>query len=306
MLDVSGLPRTTPGYTWIFQNNGAIGTAAWQAWMRPRNITTLSFHLFSAGSGGGSGFGAAAATARGGGGGGATGGSISLTNIPVEWLPDVLYFMVGRGGAGGTGGGNGSSGDRSYIGVTPNDVTAASLIAVSGAAGAGGGVAGSATAGGTGGVAGTIATLVSAQGHYLGNWMARVGAGGAAGGAQTGAVGANATWGSNGMLMGGAGGGGTNTTNVDFAGGNITGAGIVPTITGGIAAAGAGQAGLFLSGKPIFAGTGGSGGGTAGAAGTGGRGGDGAFGCGGGGGGAGVTGGAGGKGGDAIIIVMAN
>lgn len=125
------------------------------------------------------------------------------------------------------------------------------------------------------------------------------------------------------MISGGAGGGGTPTANTNFTGGNITGAGLIPTLSGGAAGGGAGQSGIFwgaaggivsadllmasaaFSGHGPFAMTGGSGGGTNGAAGTGGAGGDGAFGCGGAGGGGGVTGGAGGRGGSGLVLISA-
>ena len=141
------------------------------------------------------------------------------------------------------------------------------------------------------------------MGQGYGIFSPRAGQGGGVGGAQTGAVGTSITFGGSGIpIMGGAGGGGTNTTDVDFAGGGVTGAGQVPNIAGGLASAGAGSHGLLMTTNPVWATTCGCGGGTAGAAGVGGAGGNGGFGSGGGGGGGGVTGGAGGAGGNGLVI----
>ena len=100
--------------------------------------------------------------------------------------------------------------------------------------------------------------------------------------------------------MGGTGGGGKTTTNVNFSGGSIIGVSFVPTLLGGVTGNVDGSNGLF-SLNPFY-----SLGGTGGAGldgGTGGRGGNGAPGSGGGGGGGGNTGGAGGRGGDALVII---
>ena len=102
---------------------------------------------------------------------------------------------------------------------------------------------------------------------------------------------------------------GLTTANAQAVGGNITGAGFIPTISGGAVGGFNGTAGfnqfnpssILSSSSPLFF-TGGAGGGSN-ARGTGGDGGNGAFGCGGGGGGAGLTGGRGGRGGDGLVII---
>ena len=108
---------------------------------------------------------------------------------------------------------------------------------------------------------------------------------------------------------GGAGGGGITTLNVGSAGGNITGLGFIPTISGGDNTGVAGGNGfnqflpssILSTESPLFF-TGGAGGGSN-PNGTGGNGGNGGFGCGGGGGGGGLTGGSGGRGGDGLVII---
>ncbi|KAF0170638.1 MAG: hypothetical protein FD162_3428, partial [Rhodobacteraceae bacterium] len=80
----------------------------------------------------------------------------------------------------------------------------------------------------------------------------------------------------------------------------FTGAGMCPSIPGGLAGGGSGGAGYELWLPPTF--SGGSGGGSFNS-GDGGDGGNGARGCGGGGGGAGVAGGLGGRGGDGFVLI---
>ena len=293
MLDHSFTPRTGVSQLQTFYQVGAAVAGEFQVWIKPRNIGMVSIKLIGAGVVGGSGFTGASLSARGGGGGGGSGAITDLL-IPASLLPDVLYVLVGRG----------TNGNRSYVSLAPDAaLPAASLIGVSGAAGPGAGGNGSGTAGGIAGTAGTVAATTTAMGHGLGLFVSRAGQSGAVGGAQTGAIGGAVTFGGSGIpITGGAGGGGTNTTDVNFAGGAITGSGLFPTLNGGLAAGGAGQNGFFLSGNPMWAASGGSGGGTNGAAGSGGVGGIGNYGSGGGGGGGGVTGGAGGNGGDGIVF----
>jgi hypothetical protein len=100
-------------------------------------------------------------------------------------------------------------------------------------------------------------------------------------------------------LTGGAGGGGA--TSADFSGGNITGAGDMPTINGGTASIKDGSPGLTLWSP--FRACGGAGGAALNSA-AGGVGGGGGIGCGGGGGGAGTTGGVGGRGGDGLVVIV--
>ncbi len=141
---------------------------------------------------------------------------------------------------------------------------------------------------------------------YMGIFSSVTGSSGGAGGAVAGAIGASVTALTGVPVCGGAGGGGT--TAADFAGGNITGAGLINTIPGGAAGSNPGNQGTQLGGfynprgNPLIC-TGGSGGGSSNA-GVGGRGGDGAIGCGGGGGGAGTTGGTGGSGGSGLVMII--
>lgn len=302
MFDQIGWPRGSPVSVQQFTAQSAAVTESWQSWIKPRNAQMVYFLCVGAGAGGGGGLTGAAGSARGGGSGGGA-GAITRGLVPACLLPEQLYLFVPRGGNGGAVSGAGSVGLRTYISLLPNQTAAAYLITISGAADAAAGVAGTATTN-AGGAAGTIATAAGAYGHGLGTWTyVAGGSAGGNGGAGTGGAGSAVTWSS--WNSGGAGGGGTPTANTDNAGGAITGAGLVPTINGGAAAAGPGIGGHQFFGRPLWASSGGSGGGTAGASGTAGAGGAGGFGSGGGGGGGGVTAGVGGRGGDGLVIIVA-
>lgn len=271
-----------------------------QIWTKPRGAKLIYIFLLGGGGGGGGGFTGIAGTARGGGGGGGSGSVVSGTFLACT-LPDTLSVVVASGAIGGAVNTAGSNGTQSIVFIysDPTALTAHRLLTSN--AGQGGG-AGTAAAAGSAGVAGGATSIVNMPFGILGNFVATAGVAGAAGGVQTGAVGGSVTALSSQIVTGGAGGGGVGTANTNNAGGNITGSGVIPTITGGIAASGAGSPGCFIR-KPFCA-CGGSGGGTAGASGVAGAGGNAMFGSGGGGGGGGVTAGIGGKGGDGIAIII--
>ena len=293
-----GLPDPRTCNVQLFRNLGSTSAVNWQPWYKPAGVGMSFIFCLGAGGGGGAGFTAAAGSARGGGGGGSSGGLTRLL-IPTVHLPNVLHVNVGRGGVpGGVGG-------ASHVSTAASQTGAAYLITISSSGGANNGGAGTGGAGGGGGSGAIASSATDAYGHGLGFFVAVGGRAGSNGGAQTGAAGGTQTWGTGGMLCsGGAGGGGTPTGNTDFAGGGITGGGPIPSLAGGLAAAGQGQAGWELLDPYLLASTGGCGGGTAGASGTAGAGGYGGLGSGGGGGGGGVTGGAGGRGGDGYVIIV--
>lgn len=253
---------------------------------------------------------AAAGALRAGGGGGGSGGIARLI-VPAFMLPSRLYLLPGNACSGGAGatvngaGGDTGSGNRTHICDKPATyAVAADVILTSGSSSANGAF------GGTAGAAGALGTgeLVptNTQGIYqgVGAWRAIAGQDGTAG---SGGLGSNTpiVFGSSGMpLSGGAGGGTLNASNQDNDGSAITGAGMLPTLAGGVAGTtgGAGQHGYRLDAPMLY--TGGSGGGTA-STGIGGSGGDGAPGCGGGGGGGGTGGGgSGGNGGPGFILII--
>ncbi len=173
-----------------------------------------------------------------------------------------------------------------------------SIIGSSFTGNAGGGAGGS-TVGVAGGTAGVIFSVTQTKHAASGVITTQIGQNGAA--SVTDSAGANVTWAIGVFGTGGAAGGSATILDADFAGGNITGAGLVmATISGG--------AGGGVNGSPgrrsprYFYTTGGSGGGSfgAGAAGAGGAAG---WGCGGGGGGGGATFGKGGDGGPGIVLI---
>lgn len=274
-------------------------TTGWKTWSKPRGISMVSIFCVGSGAGGGAGYSAASNLVRGGGGGGSCGGVVRFTG-PAFLLPDLLYILVGSGVPGGQSSGNaGTSGNLSYVAVAPS-ITGANVIVASGGTAPGGGGAGSTTAGGVGSTGNNFA-IVNGSFAAQGLFLSQASIAGGASGAVTGANGVSVTALASHILTGGGGGGSLAAgSNTDYNGGNITGAGLLPTISGGAPATN-GADGLTLW-KPFCA-EGGGGGGTSGASGTGGAGGRGGIGSGGGGGGAGVTGGAGGNGGDGIVII---
>jgi len=294
MIDIFNLPDVNNNIQVFYENSGS-----WQTWNKPRNCNFVKLFALGGGGGGSGGVtGAANTTRRGGAGGGSS--AFMYAIFPAIILPSTLYIYVGKGGSGGGAGAAGTSGETSYVSVEPNDLQGSAII-VNGTA-AGGGAAGGATAG----TAGAAFTNQSYLIHY-GIAQVTAGVGGGIGG--SGAIGTSLTI--QRIVTGGAGGGGpSNTTN--FAGGQITGAGIFPTLLGGVGGATTvASNGYFTSiptsnissSRPMFF-AGGSGGGSN-RTGTGGVGGNGSYGCGGGGGGGGVTGGRGGDGGDGLVIITA-
>lgn len=279
----------------IFRANGATP----QTWNKPRGASSVFMMAIGSGGGGGGGFSGAAGTLRGGGGGGGASGISRLLSV-AALLPDSLYVFVPYGGAGGTAGNAGSNGANSEICLVPiyagND---ADTVLRSGVTGALGGQPGTGSAGGAGGTAGT---LDAATAHTFDKFgVTTFIAGAVATGGGTGdANGGNFNWGSSGVpLSGGTGGGGVTTSL--RRGGNITGAGLFPSIVGV-----AGVTTPIVDGitiwKPFMA-CGGIGGSCDNNI-VGGDGGTGGIGCGGGGGGGGTTGGAGGRGGDGLVVII--
>lgn len=291
--DFFGAPPGVNGDVQVFN-----GGPTFQTWTKPRGCTMAFMLAIGAGAGGGGGHTAATATVRTGGGGGGGGASARLL-IPMMFVPGTLYVQVGRGGAGGAVTSIGGSGALTSISIAPNLTQANSLLR-SGTSQATGGGAGFTTAA-VGGAAETIGTVTVAPLSQMGLVQFVAGKIGAAGGVVGGGTGAANTIASAYQLSGGgAGGGSTPAANTEFAGGAQIGAGIWPSVAGGVAAGGKGQS---APSHDPFMGYGGSGGGTggAGAAGNGGKGG---IGCGGGGGGGGITGGVGGAGGDGLVVII--
>ena len=292
MLDLSHLPGSLGRLDAVFNANGG----AWSSWSRPRGARMGLFYLIGSGSGGNGGTSGATGTGRTGGGSGGT-GAILRFMIPLDFLPNTLYFNIPAAGAGGAPNSQAGAGALTYMAIAPSTAPE-NLICVSGNAAP----TTSATLANAGGF-GTAFTGANAYLSYLGMWTAIAGQSGVGGGASSGAAGSNSSvLATQKPFAGGGGGGSTNTSNSNFPGGDITGLGQIPTIAGGVSGGGNGAPGMALF--RLLSSTGGSGGGSNGT-GTGGNGGDSAIACGGGGGGAGVTGGSGGRGGEGIVLVYA-
>ena len=251
----------------------------WKTYNVPSSATFLYVTLIGGGGDGRTPTVGAATT----GGGGGCSGTITKALLPVYLLPNKLYVRTGRAGDG--------AGAITYL--STENATGGQTVILSAANG------GESTSG-TGGVAGSA--FAAATGRWSGTlalWVSQAGAAGGPGSTTNGvAVTALETL----PLTGGGGGGGSSAGT----GGNVTGAGPFPTITGGASGENPGRAGMML--RQPFGGVGGSGGGGSSGAGTGANfGGPGAIGCGGGGGGNAASGtpGAGGKGGPGYCLIVA-
>lgn len=227
MLDLSHIP-TGWSSTDIQYFYGA-GTAAgevWQVWQKPRGKKMIDILLLGKGGNGGTGVVGANNSAAGGGGGG-SGGQTRLT-MPLHLLPDVLYLSLAGQSA--------TTTLASYISIAPKLTagagapTANDTLMIANGGGNGGNASG-ATAGAAG-AAGAVATAATMPlgWQYAG---ALAGQAGIIGG--TAVAGAALTLPTTGLLVtGGTGGGGLPAAaSVGAAGGNITGAGVFPTIAGG-------------------------------------------------------------------------
>ena len=290
--------QTYTGTIVISGDSNVFIASATTFWVKPRGVKMVSITAIGGGGGGGAGNSSAATAASGGAGGGS--GAITRLTIPAIYLTDSLLLTIGYGGSGGIAS-SGSTGGNTYVDCIGSNVSTNTgqtrVIQANGGRGGNIGLSGLAS---TGGAAGTAVALTSGVYQSLGVWVSNAGQIGGAG--ASGAVGASISINNSGLpITGGAAGGGKTAGNANFAGGNITGFQIIPTITGGANTGVAGDSGIFNN--ISFFSLGGAGGGAL-ATGTGGKGGDGAIGSGGGGGGAGTTGGNGGNGGPGMIIIV--
>ena len=300
-MDVFGLTNK-PQSNWVFYSNGI--SDSWQTWNKPPNCKFVSFFLIGGGAGGSSGVSGVTINRAGGGGGGSS--STTRAIFPAIILPNTLYIQVGLGGSGGVGSGAsgyGNDGSLSYVSVEPSSSNSTDVLLASGAVPANGSV----TLGGAG-AAGTIFSQTTALPSYLGLVLSNSGGNGGAAGISVGVSLSPSI-----ITCGGAGGGGSSSTNSNFAGGSIGATILTPLITNGLAGSSLEAGSGIFTYLPstdtssntlpmiFLGGAGGGGNGT----GTGGRGGNGSYGCGGGGGGAGITTGSGGRGGDGLVIITA-
>lgn len=309
MLDLFHLPQVPGRDVQVFIHTGVQGgtDGPWHTWTKPRGLTMAHFFLLGGGGGGGKGLAGVAASARGGGGGGGSGGQSSIL-IPLEFVPDRLFLMVGKGGVGGADPAVAqTAGSITQVNFHPeNTLTNTMAQAFGGGAAANGTGAGNA-AGGTAGSAATISNNMPMMGWGHAGLLLG-GQAGSTGGSPTSAGTAIALPVTGLLCMGGTGGAGS--TSSDFAGGTIT------TVANSFlsqyapAAAAAGPnnhgSGPIQLWKPFFSYSG-MGGGSSNAVDPSGRGGNGAYGSGGGGGAGGIGEGGlnspGGQGGSGIIII---
>lgn len=284
------------------QQNATVANG-WLPWMKPAGCSWV--YIFAIGAGGGGARPANGAQIIGGGGGGS--GSVTRLLIPATFVPDILYVRTSPGGAGGTSANqDGSAGGSSYVSIQPN-ITAQNLVFLFN-----GGGAGTRSTTPAGGAAGTATGSANGIWINVGLFTSIAGQAGGSGATAADAAGASIAFGASGIpITSGAGGG-----NGTGAGGDVTGAGLLPTRSGGAGTTGGLGADGFRLGQTFAPGfklfpllfSGGAGGGGH-STGTAGNGGNGSYGCGGGGGGAcnnaAGTSGVGGRGGDALILIGA-
>ncbi len=102
-MDLFSLPVGSTADQQTFWPTSITGvTTGWQTWYKPRGKTMLQAILIGGGGGGGGGCGNIAGSGKGGGGGGGSSGATRIL-IPLAYVPDNLYVMVGQGGVGGAG-----------------------------------------------------------------------------------------------------------------------------------------------------------------------------------------------------------
>lgn len=282
-------------FTGTVSANTTITDNSWYIWNKPPGIQFVNIVCIGGGSGGSSGGSGSGALGGGGGGGAGT----SIATYSSRFIPDALYIRPGIGGNGRTfvAANSGTPGGISYVSIEPDTAISYRLIYANG-----GGTNTTSFSGASN--AALIANVASCPLITQAKYTFFAGSVGAAGAATAG--GSVSTLVGN-ITTGGAGGSGATSGG----GGNITGAGLYPTISGGtrvdgVGTSGSGRAGLVFW-KPFMlsGGSGGAGNLTNSAGANGGNGGEGAYGCGGGGGG-GVrssTHGAGGDGGPGLVII---
>ena len=123
-------------------SNFRLFSAGTYSWVKPVGASMIYFEVAGAGGGGGGGY----ASADGGAGGGGVGGSGFIYMAPALFVPDILQFTVGQGGAGGTPGSPGTSGSTGGSTTITYPRTNQTLITCLGGTG---GTAGAAAADGT-------------------------------------------------------------------------------------------------------------------------------------------------------------
>ena len=93
MPDLFHLPDNAVNQQWFYY------TGEFRMWSKPSGVTMLHILAIGGGAGGGGGFSAGAATQAGGGSAGVT-ASVVTALVPMSFVPDTLYVLVGAGGAG--------------------------------------------------------------------------------------------------------------------------------------------------------------------------------------------------------------
>jgi hypothetical protein len=223
MLDFSHIPKSTGAadVQWFF-GDALSANSSWKTWTKPRGKSMLNIVLVGAGGNGGTGVVGANSTA--GGGAGGQSGAITVVQMPLAMVPDILYLsLAGRKPTA-------TANFASIITIVPQ-ATANNVIAF-----ANGGLHGGNASGGTGGTVGTAATVATGANMPLGflysvNVLAaQVGT---AGGAAIAAAGLNLpTTGA--FVTGGTGGGGLPAAAAAGTnGGAINAAGSFPALQGG-------------------------------------------------------------------------
>lgn len=307
MLDLSHIPNSQQDIQIFYANQGNF---AYQTWKKPKKCNFVYILSIDGGGGGASGVSTILNGATTNGCGGGSGASNRML-INSNFVPDILYVKVGKGGLGGastTGGGGSISGGSvgessgvfclSNVSSQGNANQASSFI---------GGNTSSQGGNASAGVAGTsTSSLASNILIGLTNFISLAGRASVNGSINT--LPSSIDPLTSHIVTAGCAGAGTNGTVTPLNGGGINASSISPLISGGIGGTTTGGDGAngYTSWKPFFS-TGGAGGGNATTSGgVAGNGGNGGIGSGGGAGGNANfgTSGKGGNGGDGIVIII--
>jgi hypothetical protein len=284
-MDMFHLTPASTHQSYLFLGQIVNNARDWKTFTFPR-CSMVHIIIAGAGGNGGTGFGRTQNSAGGGGGGGGS-GAMCRVLAPRSAFPDTIYMLAGYL-------------SETYIAINRPSTTYWNLIMVAFKGTNGGNGTGSAA--GSAGAGGVATGLGDCLFGCTTKIQSSAGVAGGAGGAQTGAVGTSVVALTSSVLTGGAGGAGC-SSSTNFAGGDITTNGLIPTVPGGAGGgANSGANGRWNS-YGMFMATGGAGGGSNNS-GAPGAGGNAAPGCGGGGGGVGTSTGAIGLGGPGFVFIQ--
>lgn len=204
-MEPFGLPQSPHFDVAVFNGTTLTAGTGWQTWTKPAGKAMANILVIGGGGGGGSGALGNPSTAGGGGGGGS--GSMTIVEIPLDFLPPRLYVSVGAAKTG--------AGIGTFVSVSTSTYQDHII------ANANGGGAGGNASGGTAGAAGAAGAAGNASTMPLGSAFVKLRVAGQAGIAGSGNNNASdLTLPTTGLrVTGGAGGGGLQSSSGKASGG---------------------------------------------------------------------------------------